>query len=236
MARGATRLTSPPTSSVGEHVHCGDLLDHRAGHPGGFQFELDYNAVLNDCVDSAGHGPASTATRTPTSAPPCSAAPSADRQRPGHRLGLQPRRHRSADLLQPRAATRSCKCNTVTGTTELPFGWDVSEPIAVVTFKALTAGVDNLTAEERRSRRPRHQRVRQLLPVGHQLLRGRHGQQGHAAAGNATTPDADRDLHPLPPTATPACRCEDGEEPGAGQPVAHEGRLRRSRRRARAVW
>ena len=130
--------------SVGSTYTVAICLTTAPASPGGFQLELGYNAALNDCVDSAGTPLDSNpdANAGVTKFDGSVAAPNGLGTGWNCNLG---------DVAPPTCSDLSGKaflqCNTVSGTTDLPFAWDVSEPIAVVTFSALAAGLDNLTLE-----------------------------------------------------------------------------------------
>jgi Cohesin domain len=111
---------------------------------GGFQFELNYDAQLNDCVDTAeGNGfdsnPDANLGSTLFTG---TEAITANGLGTGWNCNL-------GGVAPPTCSNLSgnafLQCNTVTGTTELPHGSGVSEPIALVTFHAQAGGIDNLT-------------------------------------------------------------------------------------------
>jgi hypothetical protein len=128
---------------VGDTYSVAFCLTTAGAPPGGFQFDVVYNSTLNDCVDSAeatgfdanpdanlgvtlfsGTDPAPTGLGTNWNCNLGGVAPPTCSNLEGHAF---------------------LQCNTVTGTSTLPFGNAVSEPIAVLTFKAMAVGVDNLS-------------------------------------------------------------------------------------------
>jgi hypothetical protein len=131
------------TVQVGEQYSVAVCLVMPPSSPGGFQFELDYNSALNDCVD----WPGSSFDSNPDAN---LGLTKWDGTLPITVNGLGTGWDCNIGGTSPPTCAdpegrASLKCATVSGTAELPFGYCVPEPIAVVTLRALAPGFGDLT-------------------------------------------------------------------------------------------